>query len=636
MPAEQLPDLKLTEEKVEEISNWLYTQLTAMQQDRAEWLQLWKDIEEYYDKTSLDEKIDFPFEGAAHLMIPLMPTFVETIKAKVANTIWAPADPFATSTQNKYFMPFLKPMRNFITWAVDNELDLEEVLDMVLSDDLQLGSAVVKILYRVEEESRHEYDAATKTWTEIPEVIANHPEIIPIPIEDFYFQLQARSLEESKIKAHRYRRTWNDLLRGQANGKYKNVDRIEAWVTKTQEEHDRETVEGTEVFIRELEEYELFEVWFEYPLTEGALPTKMVWQFHLESRIPIRMQYNWYPLTMDPFELLVYERRRHRVLGTGVGQMVLPFQKEVSTMHNQRIDAGTVKNAPMFKYKADSSIPGQIKFTVGGGIPVDDMDDIDVLFSGNPYDSTIEDEKQTLSLLRERVGMQDFMAQDVIANAQSTSVLAAMSESTRRFDTTIRRVRKFLARVMIKVMLLYQKYYPEGKTVLVQGEDGMLVEQAFKFPEKWITEGLVIDVTATTSTTSKELERQTKLSLFGMVTQAYGQITQYLLQAENPQLPLITRLAMLQIVDSLSTFVLDILDDFNLSKAREFATSITAIQDYAREQLRALVNQGPGAAPGMGPVFGAPGASPGGTGQAPPGGPQGGTGGGPSPVAVAG
>lgn len=611
MPAYNEPDINISEELESEISDWLYREIKANQRERTPWIDLWEEIEEYRDKTELDEKKDFPFEGAAHLMIPLMPMFSETIKAKILNTIFAPSDPFATKPTRKEFIPFAKPIRKFLTWAADNELDLEEVMDTVLSEFLDLGATPVKVVYTLEEEMVTQWNEAIEEFETVPVIKKDHPEIIHFQIQDYFFPLSVHRREDAPWQAHRYRRTWNDLVRGERQGKYNDIERIKAWQENTQNQHDRVTVEGQEIFVEELEEYELYDVWFEYPLKEGDAPTKMVWQFHLESRTPLRMQHNWYPLQLDPFEVLVYEKKAHRVLGMGIGQMTLPFQKEVSTMHNQRLDSVSIKNAPMFKYKANSSIPGEIKFRVGGGIPVDEMDDIDVLFSGQTYDSTIESEEHTLNLLRERIGIQDFMGHDMIANAQSTSVLAAMAEGTRRFDLTIKRVRRFLSRVMTKVLLLYQKYYPEGKPMLVQGQDGQMTEVLFSFPEKWITEGLGVDVTATTSTTSKELERQNKLSLFGMITQYYGQLTQYLLQAENPQLPVTVRMAMYQIVDSLSTFVLDVLEDFELSRAGELAIRIEELQALAQQGQAQGGGQAPPGQPGMagpgGPPPGAPG-----------------------------
>jgi len=293
-------------------------------------------------------------------------------------------------------------------------------------------------------------------------------------------------------------------------------------------------------------------------------------------------------------------------------------QKEVSVMHNQRLDHGSLANSGVYKRRADSSVPSDIVFQLGSSIPVDEPDDLLPLDMGSQYDSTINDEQHTLQLLKERLGMQDYLGAEMLANAQATSVLAAMAESTRRFDLTLGRFREFLGEVMMKVMLLYQQYYPEGKTTLILGEDGVWTEMTWTFPEQAIRDGLGIQIIATTSTTSKELERQNKLSLFGMISQYYGQLTQYLLQAENPQLPESIRMVLLRIVDGLSTLVLDILEDYEIHQAKELTINIEEIQARARS-----IQENPGIpgvteSTGMEPVPGASAGSAPGQGAAPP------------------
>jgi hypothetical protein len=208
-------------------------------------------------------------------------------------------------------------------------------------------------------------------------------------------------------------------------------------------------------------------------------------------------------------------------------------------------------------------------------------------------------------MLRERLGLEDF-SQDMNI-AQPTSQLAVMAERNRRFDHTIKRVRTYLGSVMTKSMLLYQKYYPEGRAIQVLGEGGIYVEMIMQFPKEVLSKGMGIDVTATTASTSKELDKQNKLALFNLITQYYGQLTQYLLQAANPQLPPMVQGAMVQIIDALSAFVEDLLDDFDLAHSREIA----GVVESAREAAIIAGSQptqpqiGPGAA-GVAPVSGAP------------------------------
>lgn len=585
MPADNYPDIKIEPDQEAAILHWLYTEITNAKLARTRVVQQWKEINEWYDKQELTEKKDYPFEGAAYLMIGILPTFCETIKAKIANTIWAPSDPFTIQHYDARYADFVKPLRRFMTWAVDNELNMREVIDSVTLETLKLGTGVTKTIYEQRWESRYEYVQVDEgdengEWLEIPEIVQDNPVILHISNDDFLYDPRARRLEEAEWKAHKFRVSKEELRIGQQQGKYKNVDRIFAWEENYQTEYERDTnsmeIDPDPIH---LVEYEIYEVWFRHPITPTGHAVRMQWFIHLESKQALRMRYNWYPMQLDPFDMVSYEPREHKVYGRGVGHITLPYQKEISTMHNQRLDSVTVRNAPVFKRKADSMLPDIITFRPGGTIPVNEMDEIESLFTGQQFDSTISDEEHTLGLLRERLGLEDF-SQDMNIG-QSTSVLAVMAERGRRFDHTVQRWRAFLSRIMMKAMMLYQKYYPEGRTIQILGEDGLYTELTFQFPPEVLAKGMGIDVTATTASTSKELDRQNKMALFNLITQYYGQLTQYVLQAQNPQLPDSMRMVMLQIVNALSVFVEDVLEDFNLTHAREIAGVIEAARQTA-------------------------------------------------------
>jgi hypothetical protein len=158
-----------------------------------------------------------------------------------------------------------------------------------------------------------------------------------------------------------------------------------------------------------------------------------------------------------------------------------------------------------------------------------------------------------------------------------------MQESTRRFDIVIRQIRMFLSSIMKKVLLLYQQYYPNGKAILQHGADGAFVEEIFLMNPNDIKNGIGVHVTATTSASSKDAERQTKLSLFNLLTTYYGQLTQYIMAAENPQLPPAARESFVAIINALSDFVDEILEDFDVRNKYEFSQAITRARELASQ-----------------------------------------------------
>ncbi len=600
MPANELPNVKISEDKENEINLWLETQITNALLAREDLEKSWIEIYEWYEKVELESKKDFPFKGAAHIMVQLMPTYCERIKAKLQNTLFMPKDPFAVFPTNKQFHPLVKGMRSFCTWAAIHDMDLEEQFDEVILEETILGNSVVKIVYIQEDETFFEFNDEIEDFEEITKRTQDGVEVIPIALVDHLFPMETRRYNKAEWKAHRIRLSWNEVLQRIASGLYDKEakDHLKAWEENQQTSFEEERQDQANVNLQEIVEFEVWEVWFQYLLKDDdKIPTKLVWAFHLDSKTAVRKQYNWFPLGKDPFEMISFEPRVHKVYATGVGRMTLPVQKEVSVMHNQRLDSVNLRNAVVFKKKADSMAPDEISPTMGGVITLEDpVNDLIPMLFGQQYDSTIQDEQHTLSLLQQRIGLEDYLGDD-LSGAAATVAMQMRQEATRRFDGHLKRHRKFMKNVMIKALLLYQKYMPEEKPILILGEDGQWVQAAFQFPDVWITEAMGISVTATTSSTSKEHDRQSKLSLFGLLTQYYGQLTSYLLQASSEELPPPVRVAMFHIVNGLTTFVEDILEDFDLHNTEELTVALDQIRQEASQAQASLDTQTNGGAP---------------------------------------
>lgn len=600
MPAYELPELDISAEKEEEINEWLYKEITNALLARSNREKLWNDILELCEKQELSEKKDFPWPGAAYLMIGVIPTYIEEIKSKILSTMFAPRDPFTPRLTNNTFKDFVKPVRNFCTWAADNELDHKKLIKSAVTETLRLGDSATKTIYTRDVRTFMEYDPTIDKYVERVRVMKDQPEHIHMRLKDFLFESIATSIDTARWKGDRTPYQWHELQAGERRGDFVDVKRIQNWERADRDEQDTisDRAEGVEPVSFGI--YDVWEIWFWWPLGNKGELYQLVWKFHLESKTCLRKEHAWFPAGLHPYDLLGFELREHRVYHRGVGEIAAPFQKEISAMHNQRLDAGTVANAKAFVRKPDGSTPSELQIRPGGTIPADNpKEDIVPLDLGSKYDSTITDEEHTIKLLQQRLGLQDYMSADSMQGATSTNMLALLAEGKRRQDMFIDDVRVFMSSLMTKALLLYQKYSTGGqKAYMALGDkEGEAVQQVMSFPPEWLISGIAIDVTATTATSSRELDRQNKLSLFGMMTQYYGQLTQYLMQANNPQLPDNVRLAMFRIVDGLTTMVEDILDDFDLRNTEELGISIAELTEAANQARTNLQAQTAGLAP---------------------------------------
>ncbi len=558
IPSNELPNVDVTDTELAELVNWLTSEINSANSERQYIEDEWAEIQRLYEQTELSEKKDFPFEGAAMLVIPLIAIYTETIWAKLVSTIFAPSDPFTAKPTRSEFIDAYRAVTKFCTWSAKEELDLKTTGSAMIMELTKLGTCAAKVVYSRQNETRFVYDPANREYTKVVEMVKDQPEVIHIPLADLLFRLSKKRFSELPWKAHRIKYSLNDLEIKAADGTFDKdvVEDVKSFIGKKESNTERANNEAVNVNSLNNDELDVYEIWFSYALKgnkgTGKEAVKLVGFFHKDSGKFLRLQYNWYPLQLDPFEICPYIIREHLPYGIGVGRMAGVFQKEISTMHNQRLDNATVANANVLLSKDDISLPLNMTLRPGAHIPVDDPNAVKMLQLGQKYDSTIGDEQHSMSIVQQRIGIHEFMQQ---ANT-STQAIINVQEGAKKSDMIVDNTRTFFANIMEKAMLLYQQYYPDGKPVVILGDtDGTYIEEIFRLPPKSIKQGIGIQVTATTSASSKELQRQSKLALFNVLGAYYDKINQYYMQINNPQMPEPIREVMFKTIDGLSRLV---------------------------------------------------------------------------------
>lgn len=640
MPEQDYPDLKLDDSTRDAIGNYLCDELKNSIIARQDAVDVWKDIQKLYEQLDVPEKKDYPFEGAATIMIPIIPTYVEQLHARLMDTIYTPEDTYAVKPTKDELWQFSKAVRKWLTWAGANELNEEAVDYSAFMELLKLGTMAEKVVYEREDVVVTKWNEATEEWESIVERMKDNPEYVHISISDLYWQMHARHIDESEWKMIRIRLSWNEIKLRVDEGKYdaKFVEEIRSWYETSQTDLTQVSSDEIGIFPSPLYEFELFECWFRYPLEisdgesppidEGAniqtklgdLPVRLQAVLHERSRTLLQIKHNTFPLALDPIEVMPFVGRELQVLGIGIGHMALPFQIEITAMHNQRLDNGTVVNAVSFKYRADSRVPSTLSLRPGGGIPVDQMDDMEPFSLGSKNDSTIEAEQHSLQVLQERIGIREIALDDAaLSKAPATTTLAILQEKGRRLDNVLRNIRRFKKRMILKTVLLYKAYYPREKLEMLFGEDGKLVVAMLDgLSEQQIWDSMGIEIAATTSASSRELEKRSKMEMFNVLLGYYDKFAQYTLQAADPNMPPILAAVLSKMGEGLTLFVDELMADFSLYGRRDYLINLQEIQ----AEVQAVEQQqagGPGnpAAGGPVPPASVPAPSPG----APPGGP---------------
>jgi hypothetical protein len=128
---------------------------------------------------------------------------------------------------------------------------------------------------------------------------------------------------------------------------------------------------------------------------------------------------------MFPFVKTYYELTDDRWFShRGLPEIIEDIVKEIDIQHMQKIDQQTIRNAPMFVYRAGMINPNLVQFIPNQGIPVNGAnplrDTIDVLNNNNPNVEYSYDKEQMIleSKIEELVGQIDFTLQSMINKRQ--------------------------------------------------------------------------------------------------------------------------------------------------------------------------------------------------------------------------
>jgi hypothetical protein len=162
--------------------------------------------------------------------------------------------------------------------------------------------------------------------------------------------------------------------------------------------------------------------WYEwYDLNGDGEPEKCVFTLAPEFKKVLRK----ISLTLNngkwPFVKLYYELTDDRWYAhRGLVELIEDIIKEIDIQHMQKIDQQTIRNTPMFVYRAGMVNPNLVQFIPNQGIPIHGMGDlrntIDILNNNNPnVEFSYEKEEQILlGRIEECIGQADFTLQSQI------------------------------------------------------------------------------------------------------------------------------------------------------------------------------------------------------------------------------
>lgn len=546
MIPEGLYDHKLVDTYTQELCRNLRT----AQNDRKPLEDRWLRYLQAYKAFPKEDIKQFPWPGASNLVIPEIGTQTDKIYSRIMAMLFTPDSVWSTTAIRPDMVDFAPKLQEFLTWAQTHELNVyNEVADWVL-ELCKIGTSILKVRYNRQWQKLIDYrEAQTMDNNDIRAqsgtrwmMTNNSPVLEHIPIWDIYLPSNAIDIQSASWLAHRFRLSYSEYYKRVTQGIYRQLPYLTPGmfiqqqndITRAREDLDRFKTSRSD-------DYEFIEFWCSMDVDGDGAEEAIVLTVDLQTQEYTRIDFNSFPFQERPFEAARFMRQEKRFYGIGIAEMLLPFQEEISTMHNQRIDNGSIVNMPLFKTLATSKIRTNEPLFPGRVLRLNTMDEFAAVQQATPMESTVDDEKMSQNYAVERTGGNDYVfGGDQPSIGYSAAAVAAqqLREGAKRFDQTLREIRKALSKQGLRIVELYQQFNQGGKAFVVQGpEDGSITTAILQFPLQFARFGISIDVTATSASYNKEMELRANMLILGDVMKYYNQLMQYVQIALNPQVP---------------------------------------------------------------------------------------------------
>lgn len=286
--------------------------------------------------------------------------------------------------------------------AEDNIKELTKAVDQILRGKNNISLELQDVLYNFPDVA-----VCDPERVYVPTDAGYHPQTCQWIVHEFF-------MPYNQVKANVKHRGWSSSA----------VEEIEAQKEvdpKKLTEIEKDTREGIERINNPSKQVKIWEYYGWYDINDDGVDEKCVITIAPEFKKVLRKITLPFNNGKWPFVKLFYELTDDRWFAhRGIPEILEDIIKEIDIQHMQKIDQQTIRNAPMFVYRAGMVNPNLITFTPNAGIPVSGMqplkDTIDIVNNNNSnVEYSYEREQMLLETKAEElIGQIDFTLQSMI------------------------------------------------------------------------------------------------------------------------------------------------------------------------------------------------------------------------------
>jgi hypothetical protein len=497
-----------------------------------------------------------PWEDAADLNVPMTAIAIDSLYPRIANALFG-MDPIVTiKPQEETDVDRSRTVEHFYDWQLSSYINFEEGLrpegKKWVRSGIVFGSAVAKVRWEEEREivTKSEDDLLAEygttdlgyfgdsAITEEEKVVYAASIVENISLEDFIVPSKATGVQPHQAD-HVIHRIFlpNPILQKRMKSRlYKRIKDVEKFImTKTtvqnkDVEQAIDDMQGlTTIGAQGYENrHELLEWYGSFDYNDDGDEIEVIVTVHKEAQkllriVPLK---EVFPHGKRPFADWHFIRIPGRFYGMGLPMRIEGIQEEVNTIHNQRVDFGTITNTPFGFYRPSSGLkPETWTFKPNQLYPVEDQSS--VWFPQRPQTTTFgyKEESGLWEAFERLTGSSDLTAgrqpNTVGATRTATGTLAIIQEGNVKFNDYIQEAKEGLRRIVLQIHQLNENFLPEdlpGLAFRVTGRGGEDVFVDLKGNTQEIKGNFDFIFMGNAENSSAQFERESNMILFQNLT----------------------------------------------------------------------------------------------------------------------
>lgn len=527
--------LNLDDDTKERLISFINTELDNHFAERGKYvanLEAW--AKDYWVEPSKDVRT-FPFYGASNLIIPLTAISVEAVHARVMTTLFA-VDPYITSQFHTQELPSgaETALERYVQFELDHSIGFKKSSENIILELEKFGTGigksgyekVVKRAVRTVGDQEQEFDVVTKATATIDPVAGSR---FMMPFTDQCPQTSMWCGEEHSENPYTLK-LWEE------GGLFYpgTFEAIDNWIQNTNQAIDSGSGQSFTQKQEKLEDkkpvypkrVDWVELWLAFDINQGGRQLEIVVHFHREAQFLMAVRYNWNDDLSRPYRTGPYIPVEHRWNGVGICKQNDQFQREITTIHRQRLDNATLANMRMFKVHKLSGygpkepiFPGKMWF-------LDDMAHMDTLQLGEIYPSAYSNEQGALIYSQQRTGVNEVILgmPQVGTPGTATGDIARIQEGNKKFDYALGNIKTLLGSLVMDAFMNIKQFGTRNTEYFSSVENADLILAVMNQPAEVIRRGILFDIGMVTSKGNRMLDRQNWVQIQQALAQYYQAI----------------------------------------------------------------------------------------------------------------